>query len=751
MRKSILIMFVSVFWGMLSAQETQLKTLHFEEKDFVFQKDEFNQDVIYANAFDNAFYENDTLKPALPYFVVKVLIGATEDLDEFDVDYGDFVQKNNVRLINNPKLISFNQVLEASKSAEYEKRIYPLESKRCFLQYTGLMDGYRILQFAFTPFLYDASTQILTLYTSVTLRWKTRERNSLVAASQLGGQNMLEMVLDNVVNVENAECLLSSSVQEVSSESQSSVSSEWGPGYLIICPQYLKTALEPLKAWQQQKGFKTEIETLESIYQKYQGKTSQIKIKRCIKDYYVKNKTKYVLLAGNGTCLPVVYCLDEVPSDWFYACLDDSDEYAFDWDANSDGTIGRIDVDKVDLYPEVVVARAPVETVTDVQSFIAKVQAYELNPPLNDGYRDILFAGVSLRHSEEEPTDAELNSRYFFDNDIKPYFPARVQYFFGRKYNNSITKEKLQNKFQQGFHIIHMLTHGGKTVFGLSDSISPSKDTIKGLYTTQDAKQMVCQRPSIFMSLSCLTNAFDHTECLGRAFMNNAQNGVAAYIGTTQDAFYYAVNHSVPYGGIFEDYRTLFRTLFNSPYQGMLGDAFCGAKIATITNGGMWNFYALNMCGDPAMMMYTDVPRKFAVQVLYSNGHFTVEAGVDSCIFAVRYKRGGIIHKREYIEYARRVSISKEDMNDCEITLRHKNYITKTESFNVKYIQNKTYAGNVTINGDIILVGRNVTSEQPTGDVIISSGKTIISATRGVFLEEGFEVKNGAEFEIKMQ
>ena len=136
MKKSILILFMSVLWGMLSAQEPQLKTLHFEEKDFVFQKDELNQDVIYTNAFDNVFYENDSLKPALPYFVVNVLIGSNEELEGFDVDYEGFVQKNNIRLVNNPKLIPFNQIDDASKNAEYENRIYPIESKRCFLKYT---------------------------------------------------------------------------------------------------------------------------------------------------------------------------------------------------------------------------------------------------------------------------------------------------------------------------------------------------------------------------------------------------------------------------------------------------------------------------------------------------------------------------------------------------------------------------------------------------------------------------------------
>ena len=303
MKKSILIVFVSVLWSMVSAQETQLKTLHFDETKFVFQKDKFSHDIICANAFDNVFYENDTLKPAIPYFVVNVLIGATEELEEFDVNYGESVQKNNIHLVNNPKLIPLNQEENVLKTAEYEPRIYPSESKRCFLKYVGLMDGYKILQFALTPFLYNSSTQTLTLYTSLTLRWKTREEKAKAVAGHLGGDNMLETVSSIVVNTESIESLYPLA-QRASAKSQRAVRAEWGAGYLIICPQYLKSALEPLKKWQQQKGFKAEIETLESIYQKYQGKTNPIKIKRCIKDYYVKNKTKYVLLAGNGTCLP---------------------------------------------------------------------------------------------------------------------------------------------------------------------------------------------------------------------------------------------------------------------------------------------------------------------------------------------------------------------------------------------------------------------------------------------------------------
>ncbi len=66
MKKSVLFIAI-MFLGILAAQEPQSTILYFEEKDFVFFKDEYDKTILYSYAFDNIFYDEDTLKPAIPY------------------------------------------------------------------------------------------------------------------------------------------------------------------------------------------------------------------------------------------------------------------------------------------------------------------------------------------------------------------------------------------------------------------------------------------------------------------------------------------------------------------------------------------------------------------------------------------------------------------------------------------------------------------------------------------------------------
>lgn len=121
-------------------------------------------------------------------------------------------------------------------------------------------------------------------------------------------------------------------------------------------------------------------------------------------------------------------------------------------------------------------------------------------------------------------------------------------------------------------------------------------------------------------------------------------------------------------------------------------------------------------------------------------------------LFAVRYTRAsGVIYKREYRENVRAYEISSGEIENCEITLMHDDYIPRTFTINPEYIQNVTYSGTVNVFGDVIVAGREITDKKPVGDVIIQSGKTTFSAEKGVFLAPGFEVKKGASFEAKIK
>ena len=49
-----------------------------------------------------------------------------------------------------------------------------------------------------------------------------------------------------------------------------------------------------------------------------------------------------------------------------------------------------------------------------------------------------------------------------------------------------------------------------------------------------------------------------------------------------------------------------------------------------------------------------------------------------------------------------------------------------------------------------IMVGSNVTTEKEEGPVVIENGSTILESANGVTITRDFEVREGAEFEIKI-
>lgn len=726
------------------AQTTETITFTFSMSDFTFETDAQGQVHIASDKYDLVFGE-DLAKPAIPYRTVSMLAKPAEVYSNVLFTYSGAVKKSNVRLASNPEQIEVGADPGPVVLASYPNGTYPSSSERGYFLMQGLMDGHRILNFKFSPFLYNATTRELTLYTTVTMRVTTKVASYDVPESK-GSMNGLIPRL--VENAEKEKAYYPGTIPSVGTY-------EWGPGYLIICPEELREAFEPLRQWKMEKGLYARTRTLEDIYSAYEGETEAIKIKRCIQDYYLHNGLKYVLLAWNGTRGPLVLAdypdaskYGLVPTDWFYACLDDSEEFAFDWDADGNGVLGDIKTDKVDLYPEVVVSRAPVETDSEVEAFVNKTLAYEKNPPVGSRYNDILLTGVRLWEPDEGPRESEEQAKRLYKNSIEPYFQADTQMLFGDKFFDDkneptcLDVEEFQSKIEEGFHVIYLSAHGETKQFCLSAKTGDARE-YREYYNLVHAMQMRSDHPCIFIALSCWTQAFDTAENLARHFMINPDNGILAYLGATRPCYM---------SGMYRMHSALFKSLLaTTGIKRELGLSHAMAK-STIVNDQS-HLYMCNMDGDPETRLYLSVPKQFAhISISFSDGKFLVDAGVDSCTFAVRYTRAsGVIYKREYRENVRAYEISSGEIESCEITLMHDDYIPRTFTINPEYIQNVTYSGTVNVFGDVIVAGRAITDKKPVGDVIIQSGKTTFSAEKSVILAPGFEVKKGASFEAKIK
>lgn len=746
----LLLYFVSPF--ILKGQSTEMVTYTFDMSDFEFVTTEGGNIIITSSTYD-IVYDADPEKPAIPYLVASILVKGDEIFSSVDFTYENPLARTGIHLISNPQLIEVTESWdEDAEEILYSPGIYPTEDNQGYFLSQGIMDGHRIINIKFSPFKYDASTCELNLFSKVIIEISTKKSKEQVIRSK----NTMDGFISSFVRNANKkdEYYPKTNVKQQA----------WGPGYLIICPDDLKAEFNLLLQWKKEKGLNAVLIGLDSIYNHYNGTNEAIKVKRCIKDYYQNHGVKYVLLCGDGTNFPMVECKSFSPrtsdvtlTDWFYACLDESEEFAFDWNADGDDSIGNFGVDKVDLYPEVILSRAPVENETEARVFVKKILDYEKNPPVDDWYNNILFSEVRITDSDPDFIGSESSSRTLYDNYIKPYFQADTQMLLGNRFfqnendSRALTSEKFHNALQKDFHIVHHFSHGEIERFCLSaKGVVLNKED--EYYDLSYVEQLQVKKPRVFVALSCWTNSYKHPNNIGRRLIVSPNSGVFAYIGTTVRSRVAGIR-GVFTGGIVDFHESLFKFLLeDGETKGELGYSFMKSKIANVND--VRHTYMFNMCGDPETSIYLKRPQEFDnLSIMVSEGEqYMVDFGVEGCTVAVRYKdETGNIYKREYRENVASYSIPGNDIGDCEITLTHKNYIPMTFSIDPDYIQNETFVSSTDVSGDLIIAGRNVTDKKSIGDVIIQSGKTTFSAQKGIILAPGFSVNQGATFETKIQ
>jgi Peptidase family C25 len=166
---------------------------------------------------------------------------------------------------------------------------------------------------------------------------------------------------------------------------------------LMIAPAEFAGALEPLRRHKARTGLPTEIVTLESVYASFPGRDEAERVKRCIASSVTTDGVHYVMLVGDSDRFPVRYTVTDrkdpksfntafYSADLYYADLFEPDGSFETWDYTGDGYFGElhgeslsdlVNVDRVDLRPDVAVGRIPASTVAEVERYVAKVITYE--------------------------------------------------------------------------------------------------------------------------------------------------------------------------------------------------------------------------------------------------------------------------------------------------------------------------------------------------------------------------------------
>jgi hypothetical protein len=366
-------------------------------------------------------------------------------------------------------------------------------------------------------------------------------------------------------------------------------------------------------------GLPSTIITTDWIYSTYEGTRpdggtdNPTKIRNFLIDAYENWGLEYVLLGGGINAVPsrffrvdhlrddeadVVPRIDEFPVDMYYACLAPTN---CTFDDNADGYYGEpndgVGGGEVDLFAEVYVGRAPVESVAELANFVKKTLKYADS---SDPYlQKVSMAGEYLDygiHSYAKPMleQNRLGGTYdgFFTRSFGNHTRGDVPELdiSNNLYDADSTwsKTDFANLVNSGVHIVNGLGHANETrLFKMNVSDIP-------MFTNT----LYC----FMYSQACENGAFDSNDCW-------AEEAIAMPYGP----FAAVMNVRFGWGEPNTTYcpsNRFNREFWNAVFAGgkmELGKANQYGKeaLAWDINGPAmrWSYYELTLFGDPAQRL----------------------------------------------------------------------------------------------------------------------------------------------------
>ena len=157
------------------------------------------------------------------------------------------------------------------------------------------------------------------------------------------------------------------------------------------------------------------------------------KIRNFLRQNYQEIGIEYVLFIGDHATIPMRYCYPdptnhrfdifdwtsgEVPTDYYYADLSNSD--AESWDLDGDGYYGEYGQDAPDFLPEVYIGRIPISISSRITYTLDKITSFEQDT--SDWKTSALNAGAFFYFANEDysgnPAMDGAKLSYYIENDI---------------------------------------------------------------------------------------------------------------------------------------------------------------------------------------------------------------------------------------------------------------------------------------------------------------------------------------------
>jgi hypothetical protein len=549
--------------------------------------------------FQNTQLKGKLGEPALPYFPVKLVLPPGEIAVKTE-----FIGDNEILIPQKLKISprQYPKRLGSTKGTPFSVNplIYSGSSSFRVLRKgelrTGYMNGFAIAITSFTPVNYNPATGATSFFQRVMIRITTKK-------SEISRKKLLFL---------HPSC-------EIQSKVQSIIDNKNGLGgyqlpqvkrnnydLIIITKKEFAHDFKPLTEMHAEFKITSRIATIEDISLK-SGKDMQEKIRNYIIDQYKNNKIKYVLLGGDVEHVPhrgfyakvkssMTFEINDSPADLYYSGLDGT------WNDNGNSRWGEKGED--DLEPDVAVGRLPFSSSEELRNCINKIISYMTEPVFNELTQHLMVS--EYVYDNPVTWGSQYLELLIGDHNENGYTTTGIP-----KYGNDIRKlydrdavwnrSKLLAEINKGPSFIH---HCGHAEFNKVMRLQ-SGDIIPDNFKEVDG---VKHNFPIVYTHGCICGAFEQNDCIGEK-MVTLENFAAAFLGNSREGWFI---EGTTDGASIHMHREFISALYSKKTD-RIGEALLIAKAKTRTfvdlpdeyePGAMrWNFYCLNLLGDPAMIV----------------------------------------------------------------------------------------------------------------------------------------------------
>jgi len=420
---------------------------------------------------------------------------------------------------------------------------------------------------------------------------------------------------------------------------------------VIITPATFSENLQPLVEHKNNYNMKTALVTLDFIYGNFTGRDKAEQIKYFIKSAIEEWHINYVMLVGDIKKLPIRETRaypwhgwgDNILSDLYYADIYDENHTFCSWDANENNTFGEvsyeferfppkmIDIDGVDLYPDVHVGRLACTNSKEVDIVVNKIITYEENT-----YNQIWFKKIILAGGDTFPP-SKGSPFFVYEGEITNAKVAQqlpdfehVKLWSSKRNLNAFTFNRAISK---GAGFVSYAGHGFEHGWGTyrPNALREKMGITHPLYYTPFVKYLKNQDrlPIIFFD-ACLTakldfnitdlgryyprlpnllniltgKIYDPSEffpCFAWSFIAKENGGAVATIGATRPAYTF-----VDRDGVYAGAGYLDVSFFRAYEEGVtVGEMLTQAQIDYLDNVGK-DYFTIEeylLLGDPSLMV----------------------------------------------------------------------------------------------------------------------------------------------------